>query len=97
MALTIPPDLTDFVAKKLATGEFTSLDELAFAAIRRIRNREAQELEELRSMLREADAQIDRGEYIEINSKEELKAFFEEIKRAGRAGLSREHRSTGSD
>ena len=88
MALTIPPDLTDFVAKKLATSEFTSLDELAFAAIRRMRDREARELEQLRAMLREAESQIDRGECIEINSKDELKAFFEEIKRRGRERLS---------
>lgn len=80
----MPPGLTHFVAKKPATGEFASLDELAFASIRRMRDHEIQELEQLQTMLGDADAQTDRGECIEINSDEELMAFFKEVKRSGR-------------
>jgi putative addiction module CopG family antidote len=36
----IPPDLQAFVDAKLASGQFQSIDEVAFAAMRTVRDRE---------------------------------------------------------
>jgi len=94
--VSLPHDLADFVSAKLATGQFASVDEVAIAAMRYYRDCEMQDLEELRRMLKEADESIDRGEGIEINTSEELHAYFEDVKRRGRARLAREPgRSSG--
>lgn len=38
---SIPPDLQAFVDSKIASGEFQSIDEVAIAAMRAVRDREA--------------------------------------------------------
>lgn len=59
---SLPPDLHDFVAAKLATGQFRTVDDVAIVALRRLRDAEAQDTERLRTALQHAQAQIERGE-----------------------------------
>ena len=79
MELSLPPDLTDYVAAKLASGQFATVDELAIAALRHARNAEARELEALRRSIDEARASAARGEGTDLNTPEEIEAFFNEI------------------
>lgn len=79
MELSLPPDLTDYVAAKLATGQFATVNELAIAALRHARNTEARELEELRRSIDEARASAERGEGTVIETEAEMEAFFNEI------------------
>jgi Arc/MetJ-type ribon-helix-helix transcriptional regulator len=82
-----PPDLRDFVAQKIASGEFKSVDEFAIraATIYRDMDRRHQELKE---SVHAAIADLDSGNYIELKTDEELKQFAEDIKRRGRERLA---------
>jgi Arc/MetJ-type ribon-helix-helix transcriptional regulator len=91
MDLSLPPDLADFVSAKLATGQFSSVNEVAIAAMRQCRDHENSSLAELRESIQLAREQIVRGEGIEINTSEELHAFFEDIKRRGRERIQESH------
>lgn len=81
-----PPDLKEFVLRKIASGEFGSADDFAVEAAELYREMD-QRREELRVKIAEATAQIDAGEYIELNGEEELREFFEDVKRRGRERL----------
>lgn len=48
-----------------------------------------QQLTRLRAAVEEGERDLAEGRYIEINSKAELRAFFDDIKRRGRARLKR--------
>lgn len=87
---SLPPDLQDFVAAKLATGQFRSVDDVAIAALRRLRDSEAQGLEQLRSALQQAEAQIERGEYIFLKDDAAIDRYFDSFKRRGERGVTSE-------
>lgn len=78
---SLPPDLQDFVAAKLATGQFRTVDEVAIAALRRLRDAEEQHLAELRSALQHAQSQIERGECITLEGKAAIDGYFNSLKR----------------
>jgi antitoxin ParD1/3/4 len=84
MSDLIPPEFQQFVEHELAWGNYQSLQELIGEGLRLLRERK---LEELRKELDKGLAELDRGEGIEINSEEELRAFFEDIKVRGRERL----------
>lgn len=84
MELSLPADVAEFVSAKVASGEFSSADEVAIAAIRRFRDAESAELAELRAALAMADEQLDRGEYIELPDPAARRSYFEGLKRAKR-------------
>ena len=48
-----------------------------------------EQLKRLRTMIEEGERDIAEGRYVEVNSVAEAKAFFEDIKRRGRARLKR--------
>ena len=85
---SLPPDLSSFVEQQVASGAFGSADEVLVASLRQMQERE-RKLTELRTMIDEADAEFERGEYIELCD-ETLPAFFEHIKPEGRAELTAE-------
>ncbi len=87
---SLPPDLQDFVAAKLATGQFRTVDDVAIAALRRLRDAEEQGLLELRSALQRAQSQIDRGECIKLEGEEAIDQYFDAVKRRGAGGVHAE-------
>lgn len=50
--------------------------------------RQELELRHLRAELAESDAQLESGDYIELNNEGEIHEFFEDVKRRGRAALA---------
>lgn len=83
-----PPDLRDFVAQKIASGEFKSADEFAIQAARVYREMD-QRHADLKQAVAEGLAQIESGDYIEINGEQELHDFFEGVKKRGREKLAK--------
>lgn len=81
MELSLPSDLADFVSAKVASGEFRTADEVAIAALRRLRDSESAELSELRAALSAADEQLDSGEYIELTDEAARRGYFDNLKR----------------
>jgi hypothetical protein len=60
-------------------------------AVRLLRERE-ERLESLRAEIDKGIAQLDSGDYIEINSEAELQAFFDGIEERGKQRLANEQR-----
>jgi Arc/MetJ-type ribon-helix-helix transcriptional regulator len=82
-----PPDLRDFVAQKIAAGEFKSADEFAIHAAKVYREMDRRH-RELKESVAEAIAELESGNYIELKGEDELHEFFEELKREGRKRLA---------
>jgi len=77
----LPSELQHFVEQELASGRYRSRDEVICEGLRLLRERRRYELR------REIDVglqQLDRGEGIELEDEQALKAFFEDIKQRGR-------------
>ncbi len=74
--MPLPPDLTEFVAAEVAKGCYRTQDDLLSDAVRLLRERK---LHVLRREIQRGLDSAARGELIEINSDEELAAFFDEI------------------
>ena len=72
-------------ARKLPVADRTDLlEELARDAS--VRN---ESLARLRAMIAEGDRDLAEGRYTEVRTSAELRAFFDEVKRHGRARLKR--------
>jgi hypothetical protein len=84
-----PAELKAFVLGKIASGEFKSADEFAIEAAALYREMDRRR-ELIRQQVAEGIAQIDAGEYIEIKGDEQLRDFFEGVKRRGRERLKNE-------
>jgi Arc/MetJ-type ribon-helix-helix transcriptional regulator len=97
MTEPLPPDLADFVSAKISTGEFTSVDDVAIAALRHYRDTEDSSLERLRDSIQLSRDQIARGECLRFTDREALKEYFEDVKRRGRAALEKEQGQSCSD
>lgn len=97
MDVALPEDLTGFVSGKIASGQFSSVDEVAIAALRYYRDAEADDLQRLRDSLKEAREQIARGEGIVISNSQELTQYFEDVKRRGMERLAEGRGQTCSD
>jgi antitoxin ParD1/3/4 len=92
MTVEIPPDLQQFVHQVIDNGSFKSETEVVGQALRLLQQRQ-QKIEELRREIQPALDQLDRGEGIELKDEEELRLFFEDIKKRGRAELEAERES----
>ncbi len=83
-----PPDLREFVAAKIASGQFKSADEFAIRAAELYRHMDCRH-EELKRAVAEGIAQIEAGDYLEFRDDDELHEFFEGVKRRGRELLAK--------
>jgi len=91
MTVSLPPDVEEYLEEKTAAGFYPSISEAILEAVRLMQDRdefEKENLEILRARLAKAEADFERGDYIEINSKEELVAFMERVKSEGRKRLA---------
>ena len=96
MTVSLPPDVEEYLQEKTDAGFYPSVSEAILEAVRLMQDRdefEKENLETLRAKLAEAEADFERGDYIEINSKEEMIAFAERIKSEGRKRLAEKQKA----
>jgi Arc/MetJ-type ribon-helix-helix transcriptional regulator len=67
MNITLPPDLEQRVREKIARGDYDDPDALIEEAVHRLIEEDDGDMASLRVRLRQADAEIDRGEGIELD------------------------------
>jgi putative addiction module CopG family antidote len=79
---SIPPDLWQFVKSEVANGRYGSEADVVIKGLQLLRERK-EDVERLRAELKEADEQLERGEFTEHDDPGLLK-LLEEIKQEGR-------------
>ena len=87
MQIELTPELDGFMEYAISKGLYSNREDAIHAALTMWEERARARLE-LIEELAAAERSIDAGEGIEINSEEELEAFFEDIKQRGRARLA---------
>jgi putative addiction module CopG family antidote len=83
----LPSDLAQFVRQQVAAGRYQTEVEVVSHGVRLLQERE-KKLEELRQMVLPALERLDRGEGIVLEGDDELREFFEAIKRRGKERLA---------
>jgi len=90
MNVSLTPELEEFVHRKVESGRYNSASEVVREGLRLLddndRMREMR-MDEMRREVMKGVEQLKNGEYLQLDSEEELKAFFEDIKRRGRKRL----------
>jgi antitoxin ParD1/3/4 len=84
---SLPPDLEQFVQSQLDSGKYGSASEVVCDAVRILRERQKR-LEGLRQEIEQGIKDLDAGEFIEIESDDALREFFEDIQTRGMRRLS---------
>lgn len=82
MNFSLTPSLEQFVRDRAGSGDYNNASEVVREAIRllkRLEEQRALKMERLRRAVREGDEALARGEFTDLNSDEELDAFFAEI------------------
>src|SRR5258708_28089167 len=67
MNITLPPDLEQRVREKIARGDYDDSDALVQEAVHRLIEEDESDLASLRVRLRQADAEIERGEGLDLD------------------------------
>jgi putative addiction module CopG family antidote len=80
--LKFPPNLQQFVHDVINTGNYKSEADVVSQALRLLQQRQ-RKIEELRRDIQPALDELDCGEGIELKNEEELRLFFEDIKKRG--------------
>ena len=75
---SLPPDLAQFVADQLAQGKYDSASDVVCDAVRLLRERE-ERLVTLRAEVNKGISQLDAGEYIELETDDDIDRFFNDI------------------
>jgi antitoxin ParD1/3/4 len=78
---SIPPDLWQFVQSEVASGEYSSANDVLIEDLHLLRERK-EKLDQLRADIQAAEDQVSRGEYTDFD-KDSLREFIEEVKREG--------------
>jgi putative addiction module CopG family antidote len=78
MVDTLPPDLTQFIQEELASGHYSSEQEVVQEAVRFFRE-SRERFRQLKDEIRQRIAGIDAGQGMEIQNDAELAAFFRDI------------------
>lgn len=86
MQLTLPPELEKAVREKIERGEYESPEDLIQEAIHRLLNEEEADLDLIREKLRAADAEIDRGDCVNLGENE-VQRLALEVSARGRKRL----------
>ena len=82
MNVSLTPSLEQFVRDRAESGDYNNASEVVRDAIRllkRTEERRALKMERLRAAIREGDEALARGEFTDLNSDQELDAFFAEL------------------
>ena len=78
----LPPDLAQFVKAEVASGAFSSEEQVVIRSVQLLREQK-EKLERLRADLQAARDQFDRGEFTTY-TKESLRDLFDQIQEEGR-------------
>ncbi len=95
MNVSLTPELEEYVNKKVKSGRYNSASEVIRESLRTLQDWEELEnirRDELRREIMLGVEQIRNGQSIVLRSEEELKEFFEDIKRRGRERLAEKNR-----
>lgn len=76
--ISMPDEMGAWIARQLAEGRYSNESEYVRDLIRRDQENQ-RKLENLRSMLAVAEAQIEAGEFTELKSKEDIQRVFDDI------------------
>ncbi len=82
MNVSLTPALEQFVRDRAASGDYNNASEVVREALRLLRRAEEQralKMERLRAAIREGDEALAQGKYSDLNSDQELDAFFAEL------------------
>ena len=82
MNFSLTPSLEQFVRDRAESGDYNNASEVVRDAIRLLKRTEEQralKMERLRAAIREGDEALARGEFTDLNSDQELDAFFAEL------------------
>lgn len=82
MEIALKPKHEKLLADWVSSGKFASVEE-AVETILEARARDEEKLEWLRREIQEGADQLDRGEYIELSTPADFKAFANEIHQKG--------------
>jgi putative addiction module CopG family antidote len=83
MSYAFPSELQQLVQNELAKGNYANEDEVLLQAMRVLRERE-EAVQQWRAEIRSRIESLDRGQGIELEDEQGLRAFAEEIKAEGR-------------
>ena len=86
MNVSLTPQLEAMVQKKVKTGAYQTASEVIREGLRLLKERD-EELAWVRKEVAKGEAEIARGEYIDLDETE-LKEFFADIKKRGRERLA---------
>ncbi len=82
MNFSLTPSLEQFVRDRAESGDYNNASEVVREAIRllkRAEERRALKMKRLRAAIRDSDEALARGEFTDLNSDQELDAFFAEL------------------
>ena len=94
MNITLTPDLEKLVQEKVGRGDYENADALVQEAVHRLLEEDEADLDALRRKIRDADAEIDRGEGLEYDE-HTTKDLAHDIQRRGVKRLA-EMRKSGA-
>ncbi|MGD0519068.1 MAG: type II toxin-antitoxin system ParD family antitoxin [Thermoguttaceae bacterium] len=78
MVDTLPPDLTQFIQEELASGHYSSEQEVVREAVRFFRE-SRERFRQLKDEIRQRITGMDAGLSTDINSDEDMAQFFRDI------------------
>jgi putative addiction module CopG family antidote len=90
MQYPFPPELDALVRQELESGRYSSTDELLTTAVQTLRERE-RILTELRDDLLKRIDRLDRGGGLVFETAGELRGYFDDVQRRGRARFDAQH------
>ena len=99
MTITLTPKLEKLVQKKIARGEYDSADALVGEAVQRLIEEEKEEdrhRDEIRARIEAAEAEIDRGEYVEYDENT-IRKLAGDVHERGLKRLAAERKKTGAN
>lgn len=79
MNFSLTPVLEQFVRDRAASGTYNNASEVVREAprlLRRVEEERELKMERLRAAIHEGEEALARGEYIDLNTEEEVSAFF---------------------
>ena len=82
MNFSLTPALEQFVRDRAASGDYNNASEVVREALRLLRRAEEQralKMERLRAAIREGEEALAQGKYSDLNSDQELDAFFADL------------------
>ena len=82
MNFSLTPNLETFIRDRAASGDYNNASEVVREAVRLLKRTEEQralKLERLRASIREGDEAIATGDFVALNSEQELDTFFADL------------------